>query len=481
MDAEDIREELLHVKKAHHAVLRENSQYRTKLRIAERERNRREEELKRLLTVPQQTKTLNNNKLSPHSTIAENRIEMMTLKRKVLLYERLLKEKTRENSKLLEDKKVVEAAETRKLTERLENECQRLRIHLAQSVPETEFLKEKDQYLTIINRLIDENMHLRQVVGKFEQKRKESEKLLTELGGGEALVRQFRTMSINTRKQANFYKKALNNLMTKGRIQQPSTSSRRPTLASTSSLSGKLKNLNLNGSKSHSSLNNFNENNLRRDISSKNFDKNSKRRASSLESSKASKSVNIEKTNLKNIENEILGISLESEGQENENFNEKTSSNHPSPQSNLSLITCVRRTKRSPSDTSKIDLPKNEEFEENLEEENEDDDKKSYEDVDESDFKHFEDTEEENEELREEGEDEEEDEEEESIHHVSEESDEKEIEDMEDEDTHLNALYRLISSHVLRQQMCKVREERDPYSKQSLVGVLQQEQQNYYW
>nr|CAD2177100.1 unnamed protein product [Meloidogyne enterolobii] len=68
---------------------------------------------------------------------------MMALKRKILLYERLLKEKTRENTKLLEDKKIVEASETRKLTEKLENECQRLRVHLAQSVPETEFLKRK--------------------------------------------------------------------------------------------------------------------------------------------------------------------------------------------------------------------------------------------------------------------------------------------------------------------------------------------------
>uniref|UniRef100_A0A914MS65 Uncharacterized protein n=1 Tax=Meloidogyne incognita TaxID=6306 RepID=A0A914MS65_MELIC len=413
---------------------------------------------------------------------------MMALKRKILLYERLLKEKTRENTKLLEDKKIVEASETRKLTEKLENECQRLRVHLAQSVPETEFLKEKDQYLTIINRLIDENMHLRQVVGKFEHKRKESEKLLTELGGGEALVRQFRTMSINTRKQANFYKKALNNLMTKGK-QSLQSNRRRPTLASTtSSLSGKLKNQNQNLNKSQSSLNNFN---LRKDISSQLNLKNPKRRASSLENSKASKSVNSVQRNLKNEGNESLGILLDCEGHpsiNNTNFNEKSPSTQPTPQSNRSLITCVRRTQRSTSESSKIGFPKKEEFEEQDVEEEEENEKKSYEDLD---FKHFEDSEEEGEveeeekegkEKVEEGEEEEDDEgNEESIHHVSEESDEKEIEDMENEETHLNALYRLISSHILRQQMCKVREERDPYSKQMVVGILQQEQQNYYW
>nr|CAD2124811.1 unnamed protein product [Meloidogyne enterolobii] len=319
---------------------------------------------------------------------------MMALKRKILLYERLLKEKTRENTKLLEDKKIVEASETRKLTEKLENECQRLRVHLAQSVPETEFLKEKDQYLTIINRLIDENMHLRQVVGKFEHKRKESEKLLTELGGGEALVRQFRTMSINTRKQANFYKKALNNLMTKGK-QSLQSSRRRPTLASTtSSVSGKLKNQNLNLNKSQSSLNNFN---LRKDISSQLNLKNSKRRASSLENSKASKSVNSVQRNLKNEGNESLGILLDCEGHpsiNNTNFNEKSPSNQPTPQSNRSLITCVRRTQRSNSENSKIGFPKKEEFEEQNVEEEEENEKKSDEDLD---FKHFEDSEEEGE------------------------------------------------------------------------------------
>uniref|UniRef100_A0A915LDH8 Fibronectin type-III domain-containing protein n=1 Tax=Meloidogyne javanica TaxID=6303 RepID=A0A915LDH8_MELJA len=233
---------------------------------------------------------------------------MMALKRKILLYERLLKEKTRENTYAkLKNKLVVvfefeleysKASETRKLTEKLENECQRLRVHLAQSVPETEFLKEKDQYLTIINRLIDENMHLRQVVGKFEHKRKESEKLLTELGGGEALVRQFRTMSINTRK----------------------------------------------------------------DISSQLNLKNPKRRASSLENSKASKSVNSVQRNLKNEGNESLGILLDCEGHpsiNNTNFNEKSPSTQPTPQSNRSLITCVRRTQRSTSESSKIGAIRN--------------------------------------------------------------------------------------------------------------------------
>lgn len=50
----------------------------------------------------------------------------------------------------------------------------------------------------------------------------ESEKLLTQLGGGEALVRKFRNTSISSRKQANFYKNALGNLL-KGRRRTTTT------------------------------------------------------------------------------------------------------------------------------------------------------------------------------------------------------------------------------------------------------------------
>lgn len=111
---------------------------------------------------------------------------------------------------------------------RLESECQRLRSHLAQSVPESEakkiknkteiiqiqFMREKEQYTAIINKLVEENMHLRSVIGQFEQRRKgkkkgggrgehlaksESERIIAQLGGSDALVRQFRQTAISSR------------------------------------------------------------------------------------------------------------------------------------------------------------------------------------------------------------------------------------------------------------------------------------------
>ena len=211
MNTDDLREQLLQVKKAHSTALRENAHCRTRLRIAERECKRRETEIQRLLATPNWRSQ--NSPSSGGAPSPDSRIELAALKRKLILYERMMHDKSQENAKLITDKSVVQASETRKQLDRLEVECQRLRAHLAQSVPEQEFLREKDQYLAIINRLVDENMHLRQVIGQFEHRRRESEKLLSQLGGGEALVRQFRHSSISTRRQANFYRNALGNLL----------------------------------------------------------------------------------------------------------------------------------------------------------------------------------------------------------------------------------------------------------------------------
>jgi hypothetical protein len=90
-----------------------------------------------------------------------------------------------------------------------------LRHHLAQSVPEADFLREKNQYLVIIDRLLEENMGLRRLLGEYEQRRKglrmenyflietsfypESERLLTQMGGTANIVREFRSVSLSSR------------------------------------------------------------------------------------------------------------------------------------------------------------------------------------------------------------------------------------------------------------------------------------------
>jgi hypothetical protein len=69
-----------------------------------------------------------------------------------------------------------------------------------------------------------------------------------------------------------------------------------------------------------------------------------------------------------------------------------------------------------------------------------------------------------------------EDEEEEEDHENEEEEEEDGqlvdgAEEPEDLETHLTALYRVLHSHVLRQQMAKVRHEREP-PPAAMVGML---------
>jgi len=80
--------------KAHTAALRENGQFKTRLRIAERECKRREAEVQRLLSQSSwQSSTAPGGGPSP-----EHRLELAGLKRKLLLYERMLHEKGQENA-----------------------------------------------------------------------------------------------------------------------------------------------------------------------------------------------------------------------------------------------------------------------------------------------------------------------------------------------------------------------------------------------
>uniref|UniRef100_A0A915EN20 Uncharacterized protein n=1 Tax=Ditylenchus dipsaci TaxID=166011 RepID=A0A915EN20_9BILA len=105
----DLREELLKTKKAHSMALRDNSFMRTKLRIAEKECKRKEKEIGNLLSSDQ----ANSSK-----------------------YEE-------ENEYLLSDRNVAKAAENRHMLGKMETECNRLKNHLSQSIPEGEFLREK--------------------------------------------------------------------------------------------------------------------------------------------------------------------------------------------------------------------------------------------------------------------------------------------------------------------------------------------------
>uniref|UniRef100_A0A1I7SHT9 PH domain-containing protein n=1 Tax=Bursaphelenchus xylophilus TaxID=6326 RepID=A0A1I7SHT9_BURXY len=145
---------------------------------------------------------------------SEQKIRHLSLKRKVVQYERALREKSEEVAKLLSDRNVAKAAETRQRMEKLEAECARLKRHLNESVPESEFLREKDQYMDIIANLTEENMQMRQIIGKYQNEK--SEEILRDADNGlsdEALLNDLRNYALSQKADAQNYRRALDRLI----------------------------------------------------------------------------------------------------------------------------------------------------------------------------------------------------------------------------------------------------------------------------
>lgn len=67
---------------------------------------------------------------------------------------------------------MVKAAETRDHLDQLTAECARLRRHLSNSIPKTEFLYEKHQYMDVIGQLTDENIEMRRIIGQLKGNQK---------------------------------------------------------------------------------------------------------------------------------------------------------------------------------------------------------------------------------------------------------------------------------------------------------------------
>ncbi|KAI1731908.1 hypothetical protein Ddc_00752 [Ditylenchus destructor] len=198
----DLRDELLKTKRAHSLALRENSFIRTKFKISEKECKKKEKEIMQLLSTDQN-----------NTSRYEERLQLNSLKKKAIQYERVLRNKIEENAKLLSDRNVAKAAESRHLVEKLEVECNRLRNHLSQSIPEGEFLREKHQYMEIIDRLTEENMDLRRIIGEYEKQQRDD--LFSGcICGKENYMKDLEALPAKTyRKQVEHYKTALSALI----------------------------------------------------------------------------------------------------------------------------------------------------------------------------------------------------------------------------------------------------------------------------
>uniref|UniRef100_A0A914CM44 Lebercilin domain-containing protein n=1 Tax=Acrobeloides nanus TaxID=290746 RepID=A0A914CM44_9BILA len=148
---DDLRDELLAVKRDYAAVLRENAVLKTRLKIASKEIKHKSEEMKNLLEQQSGSAT-------------SLQIQINSLKRKVLQYETSLNEKSNEINNLLADKKLADATETRKKLEKLEKECRKLKQELRDSIPMNEFFKERHHYTERLNRLTTENLELQKLM-----------------------------------------------------------------------------------------------------------------------------------------------------------------------------------------------------------------------------------------------------------------------------------------------------------------------------
>ncbi|KAI6241699.1 hypothetical protein M3Y99_00331800 [Aphelenchoides fujianensis] len=138
---------------------------------------------------------------------------MNSLKRKVVQFERALREKTEEVAKLINDREVAKAVDTRRQIQKLESEIHRLRKHLSESIPESAFFREKQQYVEVINRLTEENMEMRRIIGDFEDEQQAAAHLPLSDFDEDAFMHQLRDAALAKKQDAESYKNALNTLV----------------------------------------------------------------------------------------------------------------------------------------------------------------------------------------------------------------------------------------------------------------------------
>ncbi|KAI6200956.1 hypothetical protein M3Y96_00789800 [Aphelenchoides besseyi] len=202
---DNLQEELLKTKKVHAFASREASLLRTRVKILEKECKKKDQQIDELLREDQ------------FVSKSEQRIETNALKRKVLQFERALREKTEEVAKLNNDREVVKAVDSRRQIEKLELECARLRKHLSESIPETEYFREKQQYIEIINQLTEENIEMRKIIGDFEDEQRAvfSGQFAQNEFDEEAFMHLLRDEALTQKQDAETYKRALNSLINK--------------------------------------------------------------------------------------------------------------------------------------------------------------------------------------------------------------------------------------------------------------------------
>uniref|UniRef100_A0AC34QHB2 Uncharacterized protein n=1 Tax=Panagrolaimus sp. JU765 TaxID=591449 RepID=A0AC34QHB2_9BILA len=154
---DDLREELVQLKRQYGLLTKEHGVLKTHLQVATNDLKKRELEIENLLQDPMTM------------TKAQEQLELNSLKRKVIQYERAMREKSEEILKLLNDKNVINASENRQKLEKLEKDYEKLKYRLGKSVPQAELEAEKSRLAELIESLQHENNELHQILSTFFQ------------------------------------------------------------------------------------------------------------------------------------------------------------------------------------------------------------------------------------------------------------------------------------------------------------------------
>ncbi|KAE9553717.1 hypothetical protein FO519_003072 [Halicephalobus sp. NKZ332] len=157
MTEEDLRGELIQLKRRYGLLSKEHAVLKTHLQVASNDLKKRENEIENLLQDP----------VTP--TKYQEQLELNSLKRRVIQYERAMREKSEEISKLLSDKDLFNATQNRQKLEKLEKDYEKLKYRLGKSVPHAELEAEKTRLSELIESLHRENNELYQILSTFFQ------------------------------------------------------------------------------------------------------------------------------------------------------------------------------------------------------------------------------------------------------------------------------------------------------------------------
>uniref|UniRef100_A0A914P300 Uncharacterized protein n=1 Tax=Panagrolaimus davidi TaxID=227884 RepID=A0A914P300_9BILA len=146
-------------------------------------------------------------------TKSQEQLELNSLKRKIIQYERALREKTQEINNLMGDKSVFSATETKQKMQKLEDDCAKLKHRLGKSVPYVELEAERTKLAEMIETLQRENEELHHMLEGVYQEN-ENNTLLDANGMKDPkMLSKLREEAATRMNEVEYYQRALSSLI----------------------------------------------------------------------------------------------------------------------------------------------------------------------------------------------------------------------------------------------------------------------------